>query len=83
MEQRVIGVLERNFPGSEVKIISEASSSRISGVLLWDGFARHGFPWRQNKLVRVLKRELGLEMNAVLHIFTYTPNEYEQMMSVE
>ena len=82
MEQRVVGVLEKNFPGAEVKIISE-ESSRISGVLLWDGFARHGFPWRQNKLVRVLKRELGPEMNGVLHIFTYTPNEYEQMMSVE
>ena len=83
MEERVVEVLEKNFPGAEVKLSLENSSHKIGGVLLWDGFVKQSFLQRQNKVVRVLKRELGPEMNDILHIFTYTPNEYAQMMSVD
>lgn len=83
MEERVVEVLEKNFPGAEVKLSLEDSSHKIGGVLLWDGFVKHSFLWRQNRLSRVLKRELGQKANSILHIFTYTPNEYAQMMSVD
>ena len=84
MEQKVEEILRRNFAGSSlVKIGHDAGNERFSGHLLWDGFAGQSFLRRQNKVARVLKRELGPEMNEILHIFTYTPNEYEQMMSVE
>lgn len=82
MEQRVIDILQRNFADADVKISLDSASQKIGGVILWNGFARHDFLWRQNKLYRVLRREMGTEATVVSHIFTYTPHEYEVMMSV-
>ena len=82
MEQRIAEILRRNFVGASVTLGRDAGSDRINGSLLWDGFAGHDFLRRQNTLSRVLRRELGPDAAAVSHIFTYTPNEYEQMMSL-
>ena len=82
MEERIADVLRRNFVGATVSLDRDVGSEKINGSLLWDGFAGHGFLWRQNTLVRVLRRELGPDATVISHIFTYTPNEYEQMMSV-
>lgn len=82
MEQRIIDVLEKNFAGAVVTLSVDTNSQKFGGVLLWDGFAGHGFLWRQNRLFRVLRRELGPEAAVVSHIFTYTLNEHEQMMSM-
>lgn len=81
MEQRVAEVLQKNFKGAQVHLDRDPLTERISGRLLWDGFAGHDFLWRQNALFRVLRRELGPEAQVVSHIFTYTPNESEQMIA--
>ena len=81
MEERIADILRRNFAGAQVNLGRDARNERISGRLLWDGFDGHGFPWRQNRIFRVLRRELGVEATVISHIFTYTPNEYEQMMA--
>lgn len=84
MEQKVEEVLRRNFAGSSLVTLKDSpGNERYYGHLLWDGFAGQSFLRRQNKVVRVLKRELGPEMNEILHIFTYTPYEYEQMTSMD
>lgn len=82
MEERITEILRRNFGGAQIRLNQDAPAERISGSVLWDGFAGHDFLWRQNTLNRVLRRELGAEATVVSHLFTYTPNEYEQMMSV-
>ncbi len=81
MEERIADILRRNFDGAQVNLARDARNERINGNLLWAGFSGHSFLWRQNKIVRVLRRELGPEAAIVSHIFTYTPNEYEQMMA--
>ncbi len=83
MEERIIEAIQRNFDGAVVDLNQDSGTQKLSGSLLWDGFAGHGFPWRQNRLYRVLRRELGPEATVISHIFTYTPNEYEQMMSMD
>lgn len=82
MEERITEAIQRNFDGAVVNLGRDANGQRVNGRLLWDGFAGHDFPWRQNRLFRVLRRELGSEATVISHIFTYTPNEYEQMMSM-
>ena len=80
MEERIIAVLGRNFTGGVVTLDHDQAGRKIGGVLVWDGFAGMNFLRRQNTLFRVLRRELGSEALVVSHIFTYTTNEYEQMM---
>jgi len=50
--------------------------------VLWEGFSGHDFLWRQNFLYRVPRREFGPEAQGISHLFTCTPNEYEQMAAV-
>jgi hypothetical protein len=81
MEERIADILRANFAGAQVNLVRDTRNERINGRLLWEGFDGHDFLWRQNKIFRVLRRELGPEATMISHIFTYTPNEYEQMMA--
>ena len=81
MEERIADILRRNFDGAQINLGRDSRNERINGSLLWDGFDGHNFLWRQNRIFRVLRRELGAEATVISHIFTYTPNEYEQMMA--
>lgn len=81
MEKRITDILRANFNGAVVNLNWDTRNERINGSLLWAGFDGHDFLWRQNEIYRVLRRELGKEATVISHIFTYTPNEYEQMMA--
>jgi len=82
MDERITEAIRRNFGGAIVTLRGDDRDKRISGTVVWDGFAGHDFLWRQNRLYRVLRREFGSEATIISHIFTYTPVEYEQMMLV-
>lgn len=81
MEEQINDILRHNFEGAQVNLERDARNERINGTLLWEGFAGHNFMWRQNRIFHVLRRELGPEATVISHIFTYTPNEYEQLMA--
>lgn len=59
MEQRIAEILRANFEGAQVNLGRDSRKERINGTLLWNGFAGHDFLWRQNRIFRVLRRELG------------------------
>jgi len=82
VEEQIEDILRHNFEGARtVGLTWDTHSQRIMGTMLWEGFNGHDFLWRQNRLFRVLRHELGAEAAAISHIFTYTPHEYEQMMA--
>jgi len=79
MQERIKEALQRNFAGAQVHLRRDEQAEKVNGYVLWEGFSGHDFLWRQNSLYRVLRREFGPEAQAISHLFTYTPNEYEQM----
>jgi len=82
MEEQINDILHHNFDGAQVVNLGRnTTAERITGTVLWEGFDGHDFLWRQNRIFRVLRRELGAQATIISHIFTYTPNEYEQMMA--
>ena len=74
--------LEHGFSGADVNLSADDETGKISGFMIWSGFAGRNFLRRQNDLYRVLRRELGAEERAITHIFTYTPDEYQNMQAV-
>ncbi len=68
--------------GAQVYLRQDDGAEKVNGYVLWEGFSGHDFLWRQNSLHRVLRREFGAEAQGIAHLFTYTPNEYEQMTAV-
>jgi hypothetical protein len=75
-------ILEHSFSGAEIDISADDESGKISGSLIWPGFEGRTFLRRQTDLNTILRRELKADARSILHIFTYTPNEYDLMQSI-
>ena len=77
LEQRIEQVVERAFPGAEVRDLgAEEPGRRMTGVVVWEGFAEAPQIDRQNQLWRVLREQLPKqELTAVVAIMTFTPEE--------
>ena len=78
MEQEVISILKDAFHGIEINI-EELPGERISGFVVWDGFAGLDHVDRQNKIRTLLKKQLGAKAQQVGVLPTYTPDELRAM----
>ena len=56
--QQVTQILEQEFPGIDVEL-EEASGGRLSGRIVWNGFAKQDQADRQRRVRAVLKAALG------------------------
>lgn len=78
MGQKVIDALQSAFPGIEVQL-DEIPGERISGMVIWAGFAALDQVDRQNRIRAALKKELGAEVTQVGVLLTYTRDEINAM----
>ncbi len=78
MEQKVIDILQTAFPGIKVEI-DVLPGGRISGRVVWEGFAELDQVDRQNIIWDELRQKLGPEARQVGILLTYTPYELEAM----
>ena len=78
MEQKVRAVLETAFP--DISVDTEVlPDGRISGSVVWAGFAGLDEVDRQTKVRDVLRQELGADAQQVGVLLTYTPDELKAM----
>jgi hypothetical protein len=73
---KVVRILENEFPGALVELKRGASSRRIGGFLTWSGFDGKDHVSRQEILQDALERALTREERSKMTmIFTATPEE--------
>ena len=72
MGQQITQILQRAFEGMDVEL-TEMSSGRLSGAVIWEGFEDQEQGDRQNLVRGVLKEALGAEVQQVGVLLTYTP----------
>ncbi len=80
MGERVRLILERSFDGIQTDI-ENLPGQRVTGSVVWDGFARHDHVERQQMVRQALQAELGSEITQVGVLLTYTPTELGAMMA--
>ena len=78
MGQEVTDALKAAFPGIEVSI-DVLPDGRISGSVVWEGFAGLDQVDRQNKIRTLLRQKLGADAQQVGVLLTYTPDELNAM----
>jgi hypothetical protein len=78
MEQEVIDVLQAEFKGIDVTL-DELPGGRLSGRVVWAGFAEWDHVERQNRIRSVLRDKLGDAARNVGVLLAYTPHELEVM----
>lgn len=77
----VLRVLRNRFTDAEIKLDIGEDGERTHGFIVWEGFAKLSFLERQNLVHYTLRNAFGTEDQQVGMLFTYTPNEYEQLQS--
>lgn len=78
MEEKVKSILDAEFPGIEVET-EVLPGGRISGHVIWAGFAGMDEVERQTRIRGILKEKLGEEAQQVGILFTFTPDELKAM----
>jgi len=82
IEQRIKEIIERELPNSKANIERDTDSEKVGGRVIWAGFAGNTSLRRQNRIFGLLRRELSTsEARDISFIFTYTPDEYEQLQA--
>ncbi len=79
MGQQVTRILEQTFQGIHADL-EELPGGRLSGNIVWDGFAEYDQTTRQ-KLVREALKELGSQLQHVGVLLTYTQAELTAMQA--
>lgn len=74
MEQQVRNALSGAFPGITADL-EAMQSGRLSGIVVWEGFAPYGQVERQQRLRETLQRALGDAAQKVGVLLTFTPEE--------
>jgi acid stress-induced BolA-like protein IbaG/YrbA len=80
MVEQVKSILERSFLGIEVDL-EQLSNGRITGTVVWPGFAEYDQVDRQATLRAALSDELKEAITQVGVILTYTPDELYAMQA--
>jgi|GEM_PF-2587519 len=82
IEQQIKAILERDLPEARAEIARDADTDKVGGRVIWKGFAGYNSLRRQNRIFALLRRQLSIaEAKDISFIFTYTPEEYEQMQT--
>ncbi len=80
LEQKIKEILERGFIGAQVEAERDIDSEKIGGRIVWKGFTGNNSLRRQNRIHTLLRKDLSrAEMNEISILFTYTPEELEQV----
>ncbi len=80
MGQQVTQILKQAFQGMDVDL-DERTDSRLSGMVIWEGFDDQDHIERQQLIRKVLKQALGTEFQQIGLLLTYTPREISAMQS--
>ena len=77
---KVRRLIREAFPGAELKLDPPSATSRITGMLSWEGFMGHDQIERQREVRQVLRKGLSTDEQARLSaILTMTPAEMQLM----
>ena len=79
--EEVIYVLRHRFTDAEIKLEPGEDGERTHGFIIWEGFAPLSFLERQNLIHATLQNAPDAEAQQIGMLFTYTPNEYEQLQA--
>jgi len=80
MREQVENFLRERFPGMEVDLGPvEHGSPRISGVLIWNGFANMDVAEQQACVWDALRERFGVETVNISTLLTFTPDEAEAL----
>ena len=80
MGQQVTQILEQAFQGMKSDL-EEMPGGRLSGSIIWNGFAGKDQSERQRLVREVLKAALGPQVQQVGVLLTYTPEELSSMQA--
>ena len=80
MGERVRQILEQRFDGIRVDL-EDLLGQRVTGSVVWDGFAGHDHVERQQIVRQALQTALGPEAVRVGILLTYTPTELGAMLA--
>ncbi|HZO91968.1 MAG TPA: hypothetical protein VFB38_26865 [Chthonomonadaceae bacterium] len=83
IEQQIKESLERELPGVHVEIERNPDTGKVGGHVIWEGFAGYNSLRRQNRVFSILRRNLNAAQAQanISYLFTYTPDEYEQLQA--
>ncbi len=79
METELKEFLELALPGSIVSLERSPVSERVSGSIVWSGFADLEMPERQKLLREKIIQHFGSAATAAGILLTYTPHELDVM----
>lgn len=80
MGQQVTEILGQAFKGIDTDL-QELPGGRVSGRIVWDGFAELDPTDRQRLVREVLENKLGSQVQQVGVLLTYTPDELSAMQA--
>ena len=79
MVERVRGILLEAFPGMQFEKLRVLPGGKVTGSVLWDGFAEMDDVERQDRLRDLLEQRLGADVQLVGVLLAYTPRELTSM----
>ena len=80
IEAQIKGILEQELPDSQVVIDRDADTGKVGGRVIWEGFAGYNSLRRQKRIFSLLRRKISsAEASNISFIFSYTPEEYDQL----
>ena len=82
IEQQIKDILKRELPDAQVDIERDADTGKVGGRVIWKGFAGYKSLRRQTRIFSLLRQQLSTSQTQdISFIFTYTPDEYDQMQA--
>ena len=82
IEQQIKEILERELRDEKVHVEYDTDSGKVGGRVIWNGFDGYNSLRRQNRIFSLLRRQLSTsDAQNISFIFTYTPDEYEQLQA--
>jgi len=79
MEQHIFDALRPEFPDVHGSVAMEVTTGRYNGHILSEKFRGLTFLQRQRLVFALLRKALGSKTQSISMLFTYTPDEYEEL----
>lgn len=79
MEKQILDALRTELPDVHGSVALEVTTDRYNGYILSKKFKGLSFLERQRRVFTILRQILGADAQSISMLFTYTPDEYEQL----
>jgi stress-induced morphogen len=79
MEQQILDALRTEFPDVHGSVVLEVTTERYNGHILSEKFRGLTFLQRQQRVFALLRKEMESKTQSISMLFTYTPDEYEEL----